>query len=89
MDFTIKDRDMLKRHDEKLKTLCTSVATGNSGIETIITKLNANNVGCVENRKECMSNVNKTFVTGKTFWSVVGFMLTGVIIIISIIALVM
>jgi len=88
MEFTIEDRDMLKAHDAKLESLCSSVSTANDGIDSIIEKLNESTVGCAENRKNCLTEINQTFVRSRTFWSVLGLMTTGTMIIIAVVALI-
>jgi len=90
MDFKQEDRDMLIRHDQKLKAICDAIGElkkdnkdikkeMKDGFEKIGRKLDENTLGCSTNRANCRKEIDSSFFTKRVLMWILGFIIIGTI----------
>jgi len=90
MDFKQEDRDMLIRHDQKLKTICNSIKELKddnkefrheikTGFNKITDKLDESTSGCANNRVECRKEIDGNIISRRVLMFILSFIIIGVI----------
>jgi len=86
MDFTKEDRKLIVEHDVKIGMVCKDIKTLSTdmkdGFAKIFDKLDANIVGCSDNRTSCRKEIDEKinrFFTKRVLMWILAFIIVGLI----------